>query len=134
MEFIRSFSKSLFWCTKSLDCNTLPIWWPGDIGGSMVTHKTMDMTGLQDPAQWLGQGVSRINDTRDVGQDDGFLILDPGLDGEALDVNMSTSFSRYTVVDHVDGRCIILIHDSRLVLYNPQLMKDGSKIKDCLGR
>ena len=52
-----------------------------------MAHDAAHMTRVENPAEWLGEIASRIDDTRDMAEDNlvGFL---PFLDCEMLNVDM----------------------------------------------
>jgi hypothetical protein len=98
----------------------------------MVAEKTVKMTGVEYPAEGFSESVRRVDHTGDVGKEDITTVF-PDLDGEHLDVNVTAAFSRDAMIDHVDGRCIVLVNGSRLELREAKLSEDGSKIENGLG-
>ncbi len=55
---------------------------------TIVSHQTADVTKMQGRSQGFRQRIGRVDDTRDVTQDDVAIDL-PFLNGEVLDVNVA---------------------------------------------
>ena len=72
------------------------------VGGWVMTHQTLDMAGVQDPAKGFGHSICRVDSSWDVKEDDGIVGF-PVLDGKPLDINVATALGGNTMVDHVDG-------------------------------
>ena len=87
---------------------------------------------VEDPTKGLSESIGGVDDARDVGQDDIVTIL-PVLYGKHLYVNVSATFSRNAVIDHVDSGHVIFVYRSRVRLCIPKLVEDGAKVQDCLG-
>ena len=63
---------------------------------------------MKNPAERLGEVITRVDDARDVMHDD-FTILFPFLDGEVLDGDMTRTIGGDACIDHVDRGHIVFV-------------------------
>jgi len=87
---------------------------------------------VQNPSKGFCEVVSRIEDARNVFQDD-FASLFPVLDGKELDVNVAGTFSGVSGIDKLDCGGIVFMKDDGLFLWEAKLLEDGSEIKSNFG-
>ena len=66
-----------------------------------MSHEVTRMVGVKNPTKCFGEGITRIDDARDMTEDD-ITIFAPILDGIVTDVNMAGALGRSTSVDHFD--------------------------------
>ena len=97
-----------------------------------MAHGTMSMACKKGPAKCLGSMVSDIDDARDMTHDDETTTL-PLLNGKMLNVDVSGIGSRLAFVDHGNGGDIVFVERCGTLLWNAELMKDGTKVFSNLG-
>ena len=82
---------------------------------------------MEDPTEGLGEIIGRVDDARDVFQDDVLGIL-PILDGKVLNINVAGALSRNTSVDHLDSRLVVFVDRSRVMLGKTQLFQNSTEV------
>ena len=92
-----------------------------------MSHDATVVSRMEDPSNWLGEGVTGIDDTINEPKFDvaGFF---PILDGKVLDVDVARSFSCMAGINNLDGRCIIFIQDSWASRGETQTGENGAEI------
>jgi hypothetical protein len=98
-----------------------------------MTHQTSGMARVKDPTNTFGEGVTWIEDTAEVGEED-MASLAPVLNGKVLDVDMARAFSRFVGVDHLDGGLVVLVKLCGANLCKTELSKDRAEVFGHLGR
>jgi hypothetical protein len=79
------------------------------------------VTRVQDPTERFSEVVgSRIEDARDMSQDDVVAIL-PILNGKVLDKDVTRAFSGNARILHVDGRFVVAVDRCGLGLWKTEL-------------
>ena len=73
-----------------------------------MTHKTTAVARVKNPSKWLRQVIRYINNSWDMAHDN-VTLFTPILDGKVLNINMTGSLSRDTIIDHIDSGHIIFI-------------------------
>ena len=97
----------------------------------MMTHHAAHVSGMENPTEWLGKGIRRVDDSRDVAHND-IARCFPVLDGKVLNVNVSGAIRRNVVVDHEDSRHIVFVDWSGRGLRETELMEDGTEVSSLL--
>ena len=77
-----------------------------------MSHDAASMASMEDPSEGLGEVVSRVENAGDVFHEDVTTFF-PVLNSEVLDVDVTRALCRDLVVDHVDGRKVVLVERSR---------------------
>ena len=86
---------------------------------------------MQYPAEGLGEIVRWANDSRNM-MHSKILLRFPFLNGKMLDINVTGSFSRDTIINHDDSRNIVTIYRSGLIDCIPQFLQDCRRHLACL--
>lgn len=97
-----------------------------------MAHHATYMPGMKDPAERFGECIRRVNDAGDVAHND-ITRFFPVLDSEELDVNMSSAFGRYAVVNHEDRGHIVFVDGSRGWLLETEFLKDSAQVAGLFG-
>ena len=93
----------------------------------IMSHITPGMPRVQDPAKRLSEVIRRINDTRNMSEDNiaGFT---PVLDGKMLNIDVTRPFCGYTMIDHVNHRNIVSIKGSCTFLFETKIVHNSTKV------
>ena len=86
-----------------------------------MTHRTMNMVGVQSPAKCLGGLVAGVDDARDVTHDN-LTSSTPLLNRKVLDVDMAGARGRTTLVHHSNGSLVVHIERGGAELSKAKLM------------
>ena len=104
-------------------------WCPG---GTVMAHQTANMAMVERGAQGLRQRIGGVDNPWDVGEDN-FLGSFPLLEGEMLDVDMTSTWCGAICIDHQDSRGVIFKQSGRTKLWVPKLEEDRPKVFGNLG-
>ena len=80
----------------------------------------------------LGVGISRVNGTRNVSSND-ISILNPLLNGEPLNINVTCMRSEAFFVNHVESSYVVDQHASRTRAKEGEFLINTAKVLDSLG-
>ena len=97
-----------------------------------MSHEATSVVRVENATDAFGEGVAGIDGTFDVFEEDVASTF-PILDSKVLDVNVAGAFGRTAGVDHVDGRFVVLIEKSGMLLSKAKLLKDDTEIFGDLG-
>ena len=97
-----------------------------------MAHSTTSMASKKGPAKGFGSMVSDIDDARDMMHNDETATL-PLLNGKMLNVDVSGVRSGFAFIDHGNGGDIVFVEWCGTLLWNAELMKDGTKVFSNLG-
>ena len=78
----------------------------------MVSHHALNMSGVQNPSERLGECIWGVDDTRDVAHFDVSSNF-PILDGKVLDVDVVGVISGNLIINHKDGQHVVLVDGHR---------------------
>ena len=97
-----------------------------------MAHQATGMATMEPPTQAFGQHIDGVDGARDVVHDDVILIF-PIQNGKKVNVDMARALGRFSGVNHLDGRFVVLIDGSGGQLNIAKFSKDGPEILCNLG-
>ena len=97
-----------------------------------VAHNATGMALMKNPTKRFCKVIRWVDDAMDEGHDNVSCIF-PVLNGKMLDINVSRAFGGDLGVDHVDGRLVVGVEDSRAFGRKTQLCHDSAKVFGMLG-
>ena len=87
----------------------------------------MSMAQVQGPSESFGRLISHIDNTGQMVHDNN-AVASPFLNCKVLDVNMPRVRCGFSLVDHGDGRNVILVQWCRAILQNAKLKQHSTQI------
>jgi hypothetical protein len=97
-----------------------------------VTHHAARMSKMQGGTQRLGEGIGRVDDARDLAENDVPLGF-PLLNCKMLDVDVTRSWRWAAGIDHKNGRLVVLVEHIRTRLGISKFIEDRSQVLGNLG-
>ena len=107
-------------------------WKSVDESWRKMTHETTTMSRMHHPSKRLCEIIGRIDDTRDVVEQDVAIVL-PLLNGKRLDIDVAGTIGRSFGIHNLDSRDVIHIDGSGGPLGEAKFCQDSTKVFSCFG-